>query len=109
MPFPLAGLRGGSSLSGCRVESPALGTGAKRPVQVKGETLPSEVNAMRHFVLGIIRRKTLTVSAKCVSACSRGIERKMKIGLERMVRKWNEAIKAQWAFRQERSLQCEAQ
>ena len=58
--IPLAWLRGGSSLSGCRVESPALGTGAKRPVQVKGETLPSEVNAMRHFVLGIIRRKTLT-------------------------------------------------
>ena len=91
------------------MESPALGTGAKRPVQVKGETLSSEVNAMRHFVLGIIRRKTLTESAKCVSACSRGIERKMKIGLERMVRKWDEAIKAQWAFRQEWSLQCEAQ
>lgn len=52
MQFPLAELRGGSSLSGCRVESPALGTGAKRPVRVKGETLPSEVNAMRHFVLG---------------------------------------------------------
>ena len=73
--IPLAGLRGGSTLSGCRVESPALGTGAKRPVRVKGETLLSEVNTMRHFVLGIIRRKTLTVSAKCVSACSRGIEK----------------------------------
>ena len=38
-----------------------LGTGAKRPVQVEGETSPSEVDAMRHFVLGIIRRKTVTV------------------------------------------------
>ena len=53
-----------------RGRAPYLGTGAKRPVQVEGETPPSEVNAMRHFVLGIIRRKTITVSAKCVSSCS---------------------------------------
>lgn len=65
--FCLAGLKGAA---------PYLGTGAKRPVQVEGETPPSEVNAMRHFVLGIIRRKTITVSAKCVSACSRGIKEK---------------------------------
>ena len=59
-----------------RGRAPYLGTGAKRPVQVEGETPPSEVNAMRHFVLGIIRRKTLTVSAECVSAYSRGIKEK---------------------------------
>ena len=65
--FCLAGLKGAA---------PYLGTGVKRPVQVEGETPPSEVNAMRHFVLGIIRRKTLTVSAKCVSARSRRISKK---------------------------------
>lgn len=92
--IPLAGLRGGRSLSGCRVESPALGTGAKRPVQVKGETLPSEVNAMRHFVLGIIRRKTLMVIAECVFMRCRSFSKTGQSRKGKEMKKLNETVKA---------------
>ena len=92
--FLFGRVKGRSSLSGCRVESPALGTGAKRPVQVKGETLPSEVNAMRHFVLGIIRRKTLMVIAECVFMRCRSFSKTGQSRKGKEMKKLNETVKA---------------
>ena len=57
--FSLAKLRGGSLLSGYRVESPVPGAGVKLPAQVEGKALAQLSDGNRHLILGIASRVTL--------------------------------------------------